>query len=469
MKSIFLPSLLATIPLTNALGLVKRDTPSALSAPIQRKHYTNPAARDQLRKERRLNKRSSTVSETITNDLTLYWANVTIGTPAQSISLHIDTGSSDLWVNAPNSTLCEQYAQDCDSSGVYTATSSSTYAYVNSNFNITYADSSGAAGIYATDDVTFGGVTLDNLQFGIGYTSTSTEGVLGIGYITNEASTEFDKTYSNLPVALVSAGYIETNAYSLWLDDLDASTGTILFGGINTAKYSGTLETLPIIKEDGEYAEFLITLTAFGSSSNTTSLISDSSLAALLDSGTSLTYLPDAVVETLYDTYDATYSNDLGAAIVNCDLASSTDSFVYTFSGVEISVPMNELVLVAGEEQGKDVCIFGIGSAGEDTVAILGDTFLRSAYVVYDLTSNEISLAQANYNSDADDIVDITSSGVPSASTVTNAVSTAAASATGVNRVDAVTSSAAAPMITFPPLKAYAALAAAGMGAVLAF
>ena len=32
---------------------------------------------------------------------------------------------------------------------------------------------------------------------------------------------------------------INTVAYSLWLNDLDASTGSILFGGIDTEKYTG--------------------------------------------------------------------------------------------------------------------------------------------------------------------------------------------------------------------------------------
>ena len=85
----------------------------------------------------------------------------------------LDTGSSDLWVNAPNSTFCESRNNDCSISGTYDATSSSTYNYQNPYFNITYADGSQAEGEYATDTLHIGDATLKDFQFGIGYTSSS--------------------------------------------------------------------------------------------------------------------------------------------------------------------------------------------------------------------------------------------------------------------------------------------------------
>lgn len=103
----------------------------------------------------------------------LYFANVSLGTPAQKLRLVIDTGSSDLWVNAPNSTLCEEHKDYCDISGTYDSSDSSSVSFVSENFNITYADSSGASGNYLTDTVTIGGSTLKDFQFGVGYQSTS--------------------------------------------------------------------------------------------------------------------------------------------------------------------------------------------------------------------------------------------------------------------------------------------------------
>lgn len=144
---------------------------------IQRKDIADPVSRDKIRRnQRELRKRgTATVSETLDNEQTLYFANVTIGTPAQSLRMHIDTGSSDLWVNTDSSSLCSnsKTAAECTAyGGTYSANDSSTYEYVNSLFNISYADGSGASGDYVSDEFTIGGSTL-RLEFGIGYTSTS--------------------------------------------------------------------------------------------------------------------------------------------------------------------------------------------------------------------------------------------------------------------------------------------------------
>lgn len=105
---------------------------------------------------------------------TLYFCNVTLGTPAQTLRLTLDTGSSDLWCNAANSTLCSGHLMNpCGTSGTYDANSSSTYQFLSSDFSITYADGSTASGDYVTDVLSIGGASLKSFQFGVGYTSTS--------------------------------------------------------------------------------------------------------------------------------------------------------------------------------------------------------------------------------------------------------------------------------------------------------
>lgn len=41
----------------------------------------------------------------------LYYANATVGTPPQEVSLQIDTGSSDVWVPSVNAKLCQDQAE----------------------------------------------------------------------------------------------------------------------------------------------------------------------------------------------------------------------------------------------------------------------------------------------------------------------------------------------------------------------
>ncbi|XXH05112.1 hypothetical protein Hte_011536 [Hypoxylon texense] len=435
--------------------------PKVVSLSTQRKAISNPVRRDRIR-------RRDTSRANLDNEETLYFVNATLGTPAQSVRLHLDTGSSDLWVNTGASTLCSQRGRPCSFAGTYTANSSSTYEYVGSWFNISYVDGSGASGDYVTDTIKIGNTTLNGFQFGVGYQSSSEQGILGIGYATNEVQVGRAglDAYENLPMKMVSSGQISRNAYSLWLNDLDANTGSILFGGVDTAQYTGSLQTLPIQSNNGVFAEFLITLTSLALGNTT--IADDQALAVLLDSGSSLTYLPDSMVEGIYDEVDAQYDSSEGAAYVPCSLADQTATLDFEFSGVQISVEMNELVLdlvtASGRRptfsNGVTACLFGISPAGSGT-NVLGDTFLRSAYVVFDLDNNEISLAQTNFNTTDTSVQEIPSgTGIPDATAVTNAVSATEGVVTGSGNGnaglgDSTNNSAAIPDVTVPALSVF--------------
>lgn len=407
---------------TSAFQLVQRENPRVVRLDISRRQV-DPLQHDRLR-------RRDTVEVTLDNLETLYFMNASLGTPAQNFRLHVDTGSSDLWVNAANSRLCSSINDPCAEAGTYNANDSSTYKYVNSAFNISYVDGSGASGDYATEvfHLRSPDLTVQNLQFGIGYTSSSYEGILGIGYQVNEVQVNRAglQPYPNLPQKLVNDKTINSNAYSLYLNDLDASTGSILFGGVDTGKFNGTLSTLPIIPESNTYAEFIVALSSLGLDGNKGSVFDNENIPVLLDSGSSLMYLPDNVAQALYKHYNAEYDSNQGAAICDCNLANEEGSLDFTFSsdGPTISVPLNELVLVMGYQRGRPICILGIGPSG-GSISVLGDTFLRSAYVVYDLENNQIGLAQTVFNSSETNIQEIQSgsSGIPSATGVPNAVS----------------------------------------------
>jgi hypothetical protein len=294
------------------------------------------------------------------------------------------------------------------------------------------------------------GATLKNLQFGVGYNTTA-DGILGIGYQVNEVQVGRLKqaAYANVPVALVQQGIIPSAAYSLWLNDLSASTGAILFGGVDTARFSGVLATLPVQKFNGVNSAFLITLT--GLSLAGTSIATNQAQAVLLDSGSSLTYLPNAMTSAIYDSVGAQYDSTQGAAFVPCTLRSNTSTLDFTFTAPTIKVPMDELVLDIASTTGHPVtfangvpaCLFGIAPAGTGT-PVLGDTFLRSAYVVYDLQNNQISIAQTRFNATGSSVLEIGTgtSPVPGATVVASPVAATAGVGTTTAAAAATTTGA---------------------------
>jgi hypothetical protein len=384
-----------------------------------------------------------------------YMANITVGTPPQSISVALDTGSADLWVLDTTADLCtEKQLQDyyyggC-TGGTFNSNKSSTFKTVDAGgFDIAYQDGTGSEGDYATDSVTIGGSTVKNLQFGLAFDTTVGVGILGIGYDSNEATYN---TYPNIIDELVSQGLISVKAYSLYLDDLESSTGSILFGGIDTEKYTGALIALPIQADvdSGTISSFTVALSSLsitGQAGNTTTLTNDSYAApVILDSGTTLTYIPDALAASVYEQFGAVDdTSNTGNVYVNCDYRTTASAVTVNYgfggsSGPIISVPISELIfdLVgiygSGTESGgqsssqdlpfKNTCVLGLFPAG-DSPSLLGDTFLRSAYVVYDLKNNEVALAQTNFNATGSKVVELQSneSGIPFVSGVASGVS----------------------------------------------
>jgi len=427
-----------------SLPQTREDGLRVVNLETERRPARHPVHRDNLRKR-------GTVTVGLDNEETLYLINITIGTPPTSLRLHIDTGSSDLWVNTPGSSLCQSSDKPCAFAGTYSANSSSTYEYVGSWFNISYVDGSGASGDYASDTITIGGKKIERLQFGIGYESSNNQGILGIGYPLNEVQVgrAGKKAYNNLPAQLVADGAIRSKAYSLWLNDLSANTGNILFGGIDTERYSGALKILPVESEAGIYAEFFITLTKLQLGDHT--IGGDLALAVLLDTGSSLTYLPDPLVQEIYSLVGATFDAGANAAYIPCSAAQNTTQLLFTFTEPTIAVDMNELVLDILASNGKrptfsngqPACLFGIAPAGAGT-NVLGDTFLRSAYVVYDLDNNEIALAPTRFNVTTSRVLEIGTgeNAIPGATRVANPVAATEGlhgpnAATGINNAAA--------------------------------
>lgn len=312
---------------------------------------------------------------------------------------------------------------------------SSTYKGLDAEFSITYVDGSGASGAYFTDTFSIGDTTVQNLQVGLANVTAVGTGILGIGFELNEAA---EQVYSNLVSTMVNQSKISTMAYSLYLNDYYSSTGSILFGGVDTDKFIGNMAIVPILpdSQSQNYSSFTVGLTglSFASSNGTIynqSLSSENdSLDSVLDSGTTLTYLPDSIASELFDAVGAyqysSFASSSSIALVDCGM-----SLDFTFrinNTATITVPSDELVIdaFAGYQDTipsavpfASTCLFGIQNLGDTSdesggfstatadYAILGDSFLRSAYVVYDMANLQIGIAPANLNSTSTNVQEL--------------------------------------------------------------
>lgn len=205
---------------------------------------------------------------------------------------------------------------------------------------------------------------------------------------------------------------------------VDSTTGSILFGGVDTEKYHGDLITTPLHSTEDFYVE-LSSVNFTSSSGEQMYNATDLYAMVLLDTGATRSTLPGDVVKRLRTEVGATYNDYHQMWLAPCK-SSTGGTIDFGFGsgnlnqgGPVVNVNLDEILYpYIDEETGepliddfeKELCRFGISAADEGGHLKLGDTFLRSAYVVYDLHNKHIALANTKFNSTISNVQEITNS-----------------------------------------------------------
>ncbi|KJK65675.1 SAPs pepsin-like proteinases secreted from pathogens to degrade host protein [Aspergillus parasiticus SU-1] len=362
----------------------------------------------------------------------IYYVNASIGTPKQAVNLQLDTGSSDVWAFGVHS--CDTTTSYCLGGACkfrtgpmlitagYNPNRSSTATVISEGgFEISYVtQGSGVKGNWVKDDFSVGNITITGLSLGVATQAAGVPtGIMGIGFSADESNSTL---YPNFVDQMVAQGLTKSRSYSLWLDDLDNSTGSVLFGGYDSDKYHNELVAVPMQPNaSGIFSQFAVTWTSLsftGANGNQTTLSGqDFREYAILDSGTTRVLVPDDIY-----TQIASAAGVQDDGRVDCALSTVAGTFNFGFggpTGAAISVPVHEFVLPVifpngtrmTDQNGNEVCIFGM-EAQNNRPLLLGDTMLRAAYVVYNLDEKWIAMAPTNFNSTTSNITEI----IPSSS-----------------------------------------------------
>ena len=278
------------------------------------------------------------------------------------------------------------------------------------------------------DTICIGNTCLSNVEFGLASHVESTVGpaigLMGIGYSYGEAVSTAKDFYPNIPDVLASSGVINSRLYSLFLNDAEDISGSILFGAIDTDKYTGTLETVDILPDlsTGVVDRFITSITGLKvtKSAKSRTIFSGGeggiraysrnagSLPVLLDSGSSAWSVPAAVYEGIVREYPFI---DLRSGTTSCKNVNSDDYLTVEFNAqIDIQVPMTNWITPVYNKKtgdtektsnGDDLCAIGIVPSEGTGLGFYtcGDTIMRSMYIVYDLDNGQMSLAQAKTGS----------------------------------------------------------------------
>ena len=256
-------------------------------------------------------------------------------------------------------------------------------------------------------------------------------GIIGLGARLGESTFRYpgpgfgkpNATFPTLYDQLQAHGYTARRAFSIWLNNISATTGRIIFGGIDTTKYHGKLVNVPVNLQRGLFFGWNVTLTSVvrcsdGHAHSKEEALTrpDFGLSVILDSGAPNMYLPWELAQDISSTMNA--STHFGFPYVPCAQRNVDSTLEFGFggaSGPRIRVPNSALIYPFGApsnigrvtaNDGTPLCYLGV--IGENqTVFLLGDTFQRSAYLVYDVDNLQVAMAQARYDVDEENIVEL--------------------------------------------------------------
>ncbi|GAV28033.1 hypothetical protein PMKS-001501 [Pichia membranifaciens] len=386
-----------------------------------------------------------------------FYLEAEIGSNKDTVKVLIDTGSSDFWV--PTSDVCAsssdsdsddessksskhndddddddddsdtstQNVFNCKKFGSFDPSKSKTFHSNNTEFALSYGDTSCAMGVWGQDTVVIDNATIHNVNLAVANFTNSTSGIIGIGYEATEATyfsqfADHPYKYINFPAKLAADGVINKAAYSLFLDE--QGDAEVLFGAVDASQYTGTLYQFPIVPmnaSSSEISRIAITLNSLALNNGKLEAFAiQGYIPAVLDSGTTFAALPFEVALTVATLLGLSYSESLGRFYGDCSITENVN-FIWNFQGVEFTSPVSSYFANVVDDEGSEGCIFQAMITEEEFI-ILGDAFLRDIYTVIDLEDNVAALAYKQNSTSSS--IKVISSSIPGASKPPKAKST---------------------------------------------
>ncbi|KAF7971938.1 hypothetical protein HWV62_19387 [Athelia sp. TMB] len=355
-----------------------------------------------------------------------YLTDITIG--GQAFKVIVDTGSSDTWLAEKgfkcfNLTSYPEPQSTCAFGSLYDPSKSKTYALdPNRNFNISYGDGEFLTGTVAFETVTVGGLTVKKQEIGVVNKAawegdTVNSGLMGLAY--PNLTSVFTGTNPDLDGVNNTAPYNPVpKDFSVALDrgtfaaqensTYDPNLGYVAFGGIAPVATTGIATTIPVqttgFAPAGNFTGYFfytVDIDAYvfpGSTAKGLSL-TGAGKQAILDTGTTLNYLPTALAKAYNKEFKppATFVEDEDTYYVNCN--ATVPAFTVVIGGASFTVDAKDQILPVGtDDDGNEQCISGTQDGGEptdpDSFYIMGDVFLHNVVATFNVQKNTITLTQ---------------------------------------------------------------------------
>lgn len=307
------------------------------------------------------------------------FSEISVGTPAQTFKVILDTGSSNLWVPSSkcNSIACYLHTK-------YESSASSTHKKNGSSFEIQYGSGS-MKGFVSNDVLRIGDLTVKNQDFaeateepGLAFAFGKFDGILGMGYDTISVNKIVPPFYN-----MVDQKLIDEPVFSFYLST-DGDGSEVVFGGSDPDHYTGKIVNIPIRRK----AYWEVDLDGITIDGETASF-DDSGI--ILDTGTSLIALETDLAEMLNKQIGAKKGYS-GTYTLECNTRDSLPDITFGLAGHNFTIGPYDYTIESG---GSCISAFMGMQLPASLAGILGDAFLRRWYSIYDLGKNQVGIAAA--------------------------------------------------------------------------
>lgn len=181
-------------------------------------------------------------------------------------------------------------------------------------------------------------------------------GILGL----SPPTSILDISYSLVLDSMVSQGLIASRAFSLDLRSVTSPNGSLIFGGVDTGKYTGSLAKLPIVDSPSGATRYWVNMTSVGLTlpNGTSGLLASGEVPVFLDSGGTQSRFPNETFFAIGDAIPgAVWNETIGYYIVDCATGDQPGSVDFGFGEKVISISYKDFFWNPGNE---GQCVLGM-------------------------------------------------------------------------------------------------------------
>ncbi|PSR71071.1 hypothetical protein EW026_g3656 [Hermanssonia centrifuga] len=326
-----------------------------------------------------------------TNQLVDYAVSVSVGSPATTYSLLVDTGSSNTWLGADKA---------------YKTTSTSVKT--SNKVSVEYGSGS-FSGTEYTDTVALGSLTITAQSIGVASKSSGfdgIDGILGIGPVDLTTGTLSPATSQSIPTVtdnLFSKGTIPSDLVSVYFQPTtseSSTNGELTFGGTDSSKFTGSISYTPITSTSPASFYWGINESIKYGSTNILS-----STAGIVDTGTTLVLIASDAFSKYKSATGAVADNATGLLRLTTAQYANLQNLVFTTNGVSYTLTPNAQIwprslnsAIGGSSSSVYLIVASIGTpSGEGLDFINGLTFLERFYSVFDTANKRVGFATTSF------------------------------------------------------------------------